>query len=84
VESGTYTVTLHFAENYYAAAGQRIFSVNIEGAAINNLDVFAEAGGAHVALRKTVSVTVTDGRLNIIFSPLVDQPMINAIEVVPH
>jgi hypothetical protein len=81
VINGYYTVRLHFAENYYTAAGQRIFNVNVEGTQINNLDVFSEAGGAHRALIKTVSVVVTDGQLNLNFGALVGQTMINGIEI---
>ncbi len=82
VANGNYTVRLHFAENFNTAAGQRIFSVNVEGTPINNIDVFAEAGGAHIALIKTVSVVVTDGQLNLGFSASVGQTMINGIEIV--
>jgi hypothetical protein len=81
VANGHYTVRLHFAENYNTAVGQRIFSVNVEGTQINNLDVFSEAGGAHRALVKTVSVVVTDGQLNLSFAASVGQTMINGIEI---
>jgi hypothetical protein len=44
--NATYTVRLHFAETVFAAAGQRTFSVTGNGGALlNNLDVFAAAGG---------------------------------------
>jgi endoglucanase len=82
--NGTYTVRLHFAENFYTAAGQRIFSVNIEGTPIANIDVFAEAGGARRALIKTASVTVSDNQLNIGFTASVGETMIDGIEVIPQ
>jgi hypothetical protein len=81
VVNGYYTVRLHFAENYYSTVGQRILNVNVEGSQINNLDVLSEAGGAHRALIKTVSVVVTDGQLNLSFAASVGQTMINGIEI---
>ena len=84
VANGTYTVRLHFAENFYTAPGQRVFSVNVEGTPINNLDVFAEAGAAHTALIKTANVTVTDSQLNLGFTAAVGETMIDGIEVIPQ
>src|SRR4029079_1439357 len=48
VPNGKYTVKLHFAETSTAvtAAGGRVFSVNVEGKDIKDLDVIAKAGGA--------------------------------------
>ncbi len=83
VPNGVYQVRLHFAENYSAlfAVGQRVFDVQAEGAtAIAGLDVFAEAG-AQTALVKTISVTVADGVLNLVFVHGVEDPFVNAIEV---
>jgi hypothetical protein len=81
--NGSYTVRLHFAETYsgITGPGQRVFSVNVEGIAINNLDIFAEAGGRNRALVKTVVVQVTDGQLNLGFIPAVQKPEINGIEI---
>jgi len=48
VANGTYNVKLHFAEtspNQFgnvSSAGQRVFNVNVEGQALNNLDIFGE------------------------------------------
>ena len=83
VPNGTYQVRLHFAENYAPLfnVGQRIFDVQIEGVlAIDNLDVFAQAG-ASTALIRAVTATVTDGQINIAFIHGVEDPLINAIEV---
>ncbi|MEO9894047.1 T9SS type A sorting domain-containing protein, partial [Aurantibacter sp.] len=61
--------------------------VNIEGALVeDNLDVFAQAGGAQTMLVKTHVVTVTGGNLDIDFSSLAANggtrhPIINAIEI---
>ncbi|MRI02446.1 T9SS type A sorting domain-containing protein, partial [Kriegella sp. EG-1] len=91
---GEYTVRLHFAEIHFGATsggtggvGSRVFDVNIEGALVeDNLDVFAQAGGAQTMLVKTHIVTVTGGNLDIDFSSLAAvggtrHPIINAIEI---
>ena len=59
--SGSYTVTLHFAEIYFGAtgggaggAGKRVFSANLEGGAVElvDFDIFAQVG-AMAATDKT-------------------------------
>lgn len=86
--NGTYTINLHFAETYpgITAAGQRVFSVTAEGASPagwSNIDLFAETGGRNVALVKTATVRVTDNMLNLAFAATADNPLINAIELIP-
>lgn len=86
--NGTYTVKLHFAETYtgITAAGQRLFSVTAEGASPagwSNVDVFAEAGGRNAALVKSATVRVTDNVLDLVFTSTVENPFINAIEIIP-
>src|SRR5262249_42488688 len=45
--SGTYTVTLKFAEIYYTTTGSRLFNVSINGTQVlSNFDITAAAGGA--------------------------------------
>jgi hypothetical protein len=85
VPNGSYQVNLHFAETYagITGAGQRVFSANVEGTAINNIDVYAQAGGLNNALVKTANVIVTDGQLNITFAATANNPEINGIEIVP-
>jgi len=86
VPNGKYTVRLHFAETFedITAAGQRVFSVTVEGQEIKDLDVFKEAGGANKALVKSVAVTVADGNLDITFVSKDQAAEINGIEIVPH
>jgi hypothetical protein len=84
VANGNYSVRLHFAENFYTAAGRRIISVNVEGTPINNIDVFAEAGGGRTALVKTATVTVSDNQLNLSFTASVGETMIDGIEIIPQ
>jgi alpha-tubulin suppressor-like RCC1 family protein len=85
VPSGAYTVKLHFAETYtgITGPGQRVFSVNVEGVAVGNVDVFAQAGGRNIALVKSVQVMVRDGQLNVTFAATTNNVEINGIEIVP-
>ncbi|MBL8659863.1 MAG: cadherin domain-containing protein [Rhodospirillales bacterium] len=83
--SGIYTVKLHFAEtsDKVTVAGKRVFSVDVEGQALNDIDVFAAAGN-NTALVKTVSnVVVDDGHLDIAFQRKSGEPIIDAIEIEP-
>jgi hypothetical protein len=83
VPNGNYRVNLYFADTYTGTqkVGARVFDVLIEGSLrFDNLDIFAEAGG-FTALTKTADVSVTDGVLNIEFRHVVENPKINAIEV---
>ena len=83
--NGKYTVKLHFAETYegITASGQRVFTFNVGGHEFKGFDVFAKAGGARRAYVETVNVEVTDGKLDITFTPEVDNPEINGIEIIP-
>jgi hypothetical protein len=83
VKNGTYTVRLHFADNYEGITdkGQRVFAVSIEGKAfLEDFDIFAEVG-ATTALIKESKVKVTDGELSIEFAPKVENAMVNGIEI---
>jgi len=83
-EAGTYTVTLHLAELVFNASGRRVFDVTAEGALkVDDLDVFAAAGGANRALERSFNVPVSDGTLNLGFASSQDDPMVSAIEVAP-
>jgi hypothetical protein len=86
VRNGKYLVKLHFAETYedITGAGQRVFTVNVQGIEIKDLDVFAKAGGALRAYVQSVPVVVTDGKVKITFTENVQNPEINAIEILPQ
>ena len=83
--NGKYTVKLHFAETYdeITDAGQRVFTVDVNGTEIKDLDIVKEAGGAKKALVKVVPVTITNGKLSITFTPKAQSTSINGIEIVP-
>jgi len=81
-----YTVKLHFAITYegITEAGQCVFSVNVEGKEIKDLDVWEKAGGPRRAYVETVPVTVEDGQLDIAFTAKSENPAISAIEIIPE
>jgi len=83
VPNGNYTVNLKFAEIYFTTPGSRIFNVTINGTPVlANFDIVAQAGGTLKALDKSFPVTVTNGLINIQFTPgAADQPLVNAIEI---
>ena len=83
--NGKYQVKLHFAETYegITAAGERVFGFNVEGKEFKGFDVFKLAGGVRRAYVETVDVEVKDGSLDITFSSQVENPQINALEIIP-
>ena len=85
VPNGKYIVRLHFAETYegITGPGQRVFSFNVEGQDFKDFDVWVKAGGPLLAYVETVNVEVTDGKLDIKFTPNVENPEINGIEIIP-
>jgi len=85
---GKYTVRLHFCETYEGimAAGERVFSVNIQGKEVlKDLDVFKEAGGPlNPLVKEFKGVSVENGQLVIGFTPSIENPEINGIEITPE
>ena len=88
VPNGKYTVKLHFAETYegISGPGDRVFSFNVGGQhEFKDFDIWVKAGGAQKAYEVDVpDVDVTDGKLTITFTPNVQSPAINAIEIIPE
>src|SRR5208283_2299050 len=86
VPNGKYTVKLHFCETYdgITGPGQRVFSFNVEGQEFKDFDVWVKAGGALRAYVETVNVEITNGKLDITFTPNVENPQINGIEILPN
>ena len=56
---------------------------NVEGHEIKDFDVTAKAGGVMRAYVETVEVEVKDGKLDITFTSQVENPEINALEIIP-
>jgi len=81
--NGHYTVKLHFCETYdgITGAGQRVFTFKVQDKEFKDFDVWAKAGGFQKAYIETVPVDVTNGKLTITFTPNVENPQINGIEI---
>jgi hypothetical protein len=83
--NGKYEVKLHFCETFEGifGPGERVFSFEVEGKPFKDFDVWAKAGGGARAYIETVPVEITDGELNIKFTTQIENPQINAIEIIP-
>jgi hypothetical protein len=82
--SGSYDISLHFAEIYLTGPNSRVFDVKLEGITVfAGLDVYTEAGNAaNTALVKTVTnFPVNDGFLDIDFVRDKQNPKIQGIEI---
>jgi len=83
VSKGTYIVTLKFAE-LYMAADQRVFDISLGNKTVEkSFDAAAQAGGPLVAIDKSYPFTTANGKLNITFTPVVGNPAVAGIVVVP-
>ena len=84
VSPGRYQVRLYFAEIYSGNqnVGARIFDVSVEGAVLlDNYDIFADVGG-YTGVVKSFFVS-SDSTLNIDFGHVVENPKVNAVEILP-
>jgi uncharacterized protein (TIGR03437 family) len=85
VPNGNYTVTLKFAEIYFNQPGQRLFNVLLNGQpALTRFDIVAEAGASFTAVDRPFPVVVSDGRITIDFAPVLSNPKVNAIQILPQ
>ena len=81
ISNGNYWVTLKFAETLYNASKKRIFDVQIEGVeVVSDLDLFVQVD-KNTAYDVTLPINVTDGILNIDFSPHRGNATVSAIIV---
>lgn len=86
----TYNVRLHFVEAAHTAAGQRAFSVAINGATVlANFDIFAAAGAQNTVVTQTFPA-IADGNGAIGIQTLMGttsagdlNPTVSAIDVTP-
>jgi phospholipase/lecithinase/hemolysin len=95
VDNGDYVVELMFAELYHGVAaaggdgvpGDRVFSVDLEGATVlSDYDIIAEAGAPLTAITETFQVSVSDGSIDLSFylgENGVDNAKVSAICVTP-
>lgn len=81
--NGSYEISLHLAEIYFASndIGKRVFDIEIEGTTVqSNFDILANTS-ALSALVKTYRVDVTDGELNIQMPASVNNAKLAAISI---
>jgi len=86
IPNGNYLVKLYFAESFQGITrpGQRVFSFNVQGKEFKDFDIWAKAEGFRKAYIESVPVTVSDGELRITFTRQVENPLVNAIEIIPQ
>ncbi len=81
--NGKYLVKLYFAETYEGinGPGDRVFSFKVQGKEFKDFDIWKKAGGPYRVYVETVPVEVTNGQFRITFTQQVQNPAINAIEI---
>ncbi|HUO08403.1 MAG TPA: malectin domain-containing carbohydrate-binding protein [Phycisphaerae bacterium] len=94
VPNGAYLLKLHFSEDFdgISSPDDRVFTYAIkDGSAsgktikeVKNFSPWKAAGAQYKAYVDTVPVTVSSGELTITFTPQIENPQINAIEIVPN
>ena len=80
----SYTVLLHFSENYFTAAGKREFDVAINNTAVlTNFDIYKTVGAEYAALVESFTATAnSSGDIVIAFTDgAANQPLIMGIEI---
>jgi enterochelin esterase-like enzyme len=84
--NGKYVIKLHFAETFEGinGTGQRVFSYKVQDKEFKDFDIWAKTGGPNKAYIETVPVEVTNGELKIVFTSKIENPEINAIEIIPQ
>lgn len=82
LEAGVYDVILHFEENYIpnCAKGNRIFSVDVGGQKVENLDVFSKVGCLKPDKEIFKKVEVTDA-LVVSFTASAQNAFVSGIEI---
>jgi hypothetical protein len=86
VPNGKYTVKLHFAETFdeVTEPGGRVFTFKVGDKEFKDFDVCKKAGGPQKAYVESVDADITNGELKITFTPNVQNPEINGIEIIPR
>ena len=82
---GKYIAKLYFAETFdgITGPGLRVFSFNVQGNEFKDFDVWVKAGGPNKAYVEAIPVQVANGVFRIDFTTNVENPEINAIEIIP-
>jgi hypothetical protein len=92
VSPGKYRVTLYFSDPWFGkhnwgngGPGSRIFNVSCNGKMIlENFDILAEGGNEPVAKTFDNIPASAQGKIELSFIPVVNYPMVNAIEILPE
>ena len=87
-----YRVRLYFQEPWFGkenagigGPGSRVFDVWCNGVALlKNLDILNEGGSGPVVKTFDNVQATAQGKIELIFSPVINYPLINAIEVLPQ
>ena len=84
VENGAYTVTLYFTDLWANNPGERQFTVQIEKPSIGGqIDPIFRGGGKGKPSSLSRVVRVEDGKVDILFTKVKGEPILNAISIVP-
>jgi fibronectin type 3 domain-containing protein len=83
IPGASYTIRLHFAEEYWTTAGSRVFNVLIDGTQVlTNFDILATAGGEYKAVvEQFTEVAPSNGVFTIQFATVKDNAQVNGIEI---
>ena len=84
VPAGKYMVRLYFHEGYLTQPGARVFNVFTDGKVLlHDFDILREAGGQSRPIIRVFQNLEPNaqGLLNLSFVPVVNYPLVNAIEV---
>jgi hypothetical protein len=84
VPNGNYTVNLKFADIFFKLPGLRIFNVTLNGSTVlSNFDIVAQTGGGNIATDRQFIANVTNGQISLQFQGVLQNPKVNAIEIIP-
>jgi len=94
VPNGKYTLILHFSEDYDGIpdASGRLFTYTVKDGdtktgkvadEVKDFGPWKKSGAQFKACDQTHTVNVTQGAITIEFKPQVENPQINAIEIIP-
>ena len=82
--NGDYIVNLFMGNSFEGTSqiGQRVFDISLEGILqVDNLDLVSAFGHLQGGMI-SIPVSLADGEINILFEHVVENPLINAIEIV--
>jgi len=81
--NSSHTVTMYFVEQYWTAAGKRVFNVTSNGTTVlTNVDPYALAGAQFKAVQKSFTTTANaSGQIVLTFAASADQPKVGGIVV---